>query len=148
MKTAIFTGSFDPFTIGHKNIADRALQLFDKLIILVGHNDTKHYENSIENRKNNIEKIYQKEIEKTYIKVDIWDGLIVDYCKKNNIKYIVKGVRNAIDFEYEKIQADINKELEGIETILLIAEPPYCNISSTFVKTLKKYGKDVTKYLP
>lgn len=145
MKKGIFTGSFDPFTVGHKDIADRALDLFDELTICIGYNETKHYEQTLEERKASIEQVYANE---PRVKVDVWNGLTVDYCAAHGIKYIVKGVRSVKDFEYERDQAEMNKHLSGVETVLFYSDPRYSAVSSSLVKLLKSYGRDVSEFIP
>lgn len=144
MKKALFPGTFDPFTIGHKDIVDRALGLCDELTICIGYNEAKHCEQSPEERKTNIECVYADE---PRVKVVIWSGLTVDYCTQNDIHYIVKGVRNVRDFEYERDQADMNRHLANVDTILLYCDPKYSAISSSLIKVLKANGRDVSDYL-
>lgn len=145
MKKGCFIGSFDPFTIGHKDIVDRALGLFDELTICVGFNENKHCEQTVAERMVNIRDIYGGE---PRVKVDCWGGLAVDYCTENDIKYIVKGVRSVKDFEYERDQAEMNRHMTGVETILLYSDPRYSAVSSSLVKLLKSYGRDVSEFLP
>lgn len=144
MKNGLFIGSFDPFTIGHYDIVRRALPLFDELTICVGYNEAKHCEQSVEERMENIRKIFADE---PRIKVDSWNGLTVDYCAEHDIHFIVKGVRSVKDFEYERDQAEMNRHLSGVETILLYSDPKYSAVSSSLVKVLKSYGRDVTEFL-
>lgn len=145
MKKGIFTGTFDPFTIGHKDIVDRALGLFDELTVCIAHNEAKHFEQTTEERKAAIERIYDGE---PRVKVDVWDGLTVDYCTRHDIHYIIKGVRNTRDFEYERDQAEMNRHLSGVETVLLYSDPNLSAVSSSLVKVLKGYGRDVSEFLP
>lgn len=145
MKKGIFTGSFDPFTIGHKDIADRALPMFDELTILIGYNEQKHYDQTVEERLKTIRRIYSDE---PRVKVDSWDGLTVDYCTAHDIHFIVKGIRSVKDFEYERDQAEMNRHLSGVETICLYSDPLYGAVSSSLVKVLKSYGRDVEEFLP
>lgn len=144
-KKGVFTGTFDPFTVGHLDIVKRALPLFDELTVCIAHNETKHFEHTVEERLANIRRIFADE---PRIKVDSWDGLTADYCRTNDIPYIIKGVRNARDFEYERDQADMNRHLTGVETILLYSDPALSAVSSSLVKLLKGYGRDVTEFLP
>lgn len=145
MKKGIFTGTFDPFTIGHKDIVDRALDLFDELTICICYNETKHFEQTTEERRATIERIYAAE---PRVKVDVWDGLTVDYCTAHDIRYIVKGVRSVKDFEYERDQAEMNKHLSAVETVLFYSDPRLSAVSSSLVKLLKSYGRDVSEFLP
>lgn len=144
MRKGCFTGTFDPFTVGHLDVVKRALALFDELTICVCFNEKKTFECTTQERVANIRRIFQDE---PRVKVDSWDKLTVDYCAEHDIHYIIKGVRNAADFEYEKEQADINRELSGVETILFLADPKLSKVSSSMVKLLKSYGRDVTKYI-
>ncbi|MDD7069419.1 MAG: pantetheine-phosphate adenylyltransferase [Prevotella sp.] len=145
MKKGIFTGSFDPFTIGHLDIVKRALPLFDELTICIGFNELKHYDEPVEERMEKIRKVMQNEPK---VKVDSWSGLTVDYCTRHDIHYIIKGVRSVKDFEYERDQAEMNRHLSGVETIFLFSDPRYSAVSSSLVKLLKSYGRDVSEFLP
>lgn len=144
-RVAIFAGSFDPFTIGHKDIADRALALFDKLIIAIGINREKKGGTDIDIRIDAIKKVYAYNQK---VEVVAYDTLTTDLAAKYEANFIVRGVRNIQDFEYERNIADINRHLTGIETILLFADPSLSHISSSMVRELKSFGKDVTPYLP
>ena len=142
----IFVGSFNPFTVGHDNIVRRALPLFDRLVIgVVGDQVHKPDMPSAEERMEAISKLYQDE---SRIEVKPYYGLAVDFAKAENARFIVKGVRSVKDFEYEREQADINRQLAGVETILLYAEPSFSSISSTMVRELQHFGVDVSSYLP
>ena len=144
--TGIFVGSFNPFTIGHDSIVTRALPLFDRLIIgVVGDQVHKPDMPSAEERMAVIRELYRDE---PRIEVKPYYGLAVDFARAENAHFIVKGVRSVKDFEYEREQADINRQLSGIETILLYSEPQLSSISSTMVRELQHFGVDVTPYLP
>lgn len=146
MRTGIFVGSFDPFTIGHDSVVRRALPLFDRLVIgVVGDNVNKKYMRPAEERMKTISALYETE---PTIEVKPYYGLTADFARSENAGFIVKGVRSVKDFEYERIQADINRRLTGIETILLYAEPELESISSSLVRELEHFGKDVTEFLP
>ncbi len=145
MRTGIFVGSFDPFTIGHDSIVRRALPLFDHIVIGVGVNERKKYMYSANERTKAIATLYKDEPK---IEVREYDDLTADFAKRENAQYIIKGVRSIKDFEYEREQADINKQLCGIETILLYAEPQYESVSSSMVRELIHFGKDVNRFLP
>ena len=145
MKTAIFVGSFDPFTIGHDDIVRRALQLVDRLVIGVGVNDQKKCMFSTEERISTIQKIYQDE---PRICVKGYSDLTVDFARREGATFVVKGVRSVKDFEYEREQADINRRIGGLETILLCADPEKAMVSSTLVRTLAQYGKDTSEWVP
>lgn len=145
-RIAIFPGSFDPFTIGHNSIVVRALELFDEIIIAIGHNDTKKSFFPLEQRKNWIEKIFQNEPK---IEVAIYDGLTIDFCKKVNANFILRGLRTSSDFEYERAIAQINKLMYNkIETVYLLTLPEHTAISSSIVREIIKYDADATKLLP
>ncbi len=143
MRTAIFVGSFDPYTIGHHSVVKRILPLFDKLVIGIGINDKKQYTCSGEERVKRIAAIYAQE---QHIEVKAYHDLTIDFAKREGAQFIVKGVRNVADFEYERTQADINRKLSGIETILLPAEPGLDIISSSMVRELVRFGKDTSEF--
>ena len=143
--TAIFTGSFDPFTIGHYDIVSRALPLFSRIVIGVGVNERKQYMQSAEQRCATIASIYADE---PRIEVKSYSDLAVDFARREGAIYIMKGVRSVKDFEYEREQADINRQLSGIDTILLYSDPRYSSISSSMVRELIHFGQDVSRYLP
>lgn len=145
MRIGIFVGSFDPFTIGHESIVRRALPLFDKIVIGVGVNERKRYMYSTEVRMENIQTLYADEPK---IEVKSYHDLTVDFARREGAEFIIKGVRSVSDFEYERGQADINKQIGGIDTILFYAEPQYESISSSMVRELKHFGHDADEYLP
>jgi len=147
-RIGIFVGSFDPFTIGHDSVVRRALPLFDKLIIgVVGDNVQKPYMRPATERMQTIRQLYRDE---PAIEVKPYYGLAVDFARQENARFIVKGVRSAKDFEYEREQADINRLItEGaVETILLYAEPQLSSISSSMVRELQHFGQDTSAFLP
>jgi pantetheine-phosphate adenylyltransferase len=146
MKIGIFVGSFNPYTIGHDSIVRRALPLFDRLVIgVVGDNVHKPDMPSAEERMKVIRELYADE---KRIEVKPYNGLAMDFAKAENAKFIVKGVRTVSDFEYEQWQADFNRKLGGIETILLYTEPELASVSSSAVRELQHFGVDVSAYLP
>ena len=146
MRTGIFVGSFNPFTIGHDSIVRRALPLFDRLVIgVVGDNVHKPDMPSAEERMQAIRDIYADE---PRIEVKPYHGLAMDFAKSEGAQYIVKGVRSAKDFEYEREQADINRQIGGVETLLLFSEPQYSSVSSTMIRELQHFGADVSSFLP
>lgn len=143
--TAIFTGSFDPYTIGHDDILRRALPLFSHIVIGVGVNERKQYMLTAEERCAAIRRIYESEAK---VEVKAYCDLTVDFARREHASYIIKGVRSVKDFEYEREQADINRQLSGIDTILLFSLPQYSSISSSMVRELIHFGQDVSCYLP
>ncbi len=146
MKTGIFVGSFNPYTIGHDSIVRRALPLFDRLVIgVVGDNVHKPDMPSAESRRQVISDLYVNE---PRIEVKVYNGLAMDFAKAEGAGFIVKGVRSVSDFEYEQWQADFNRQLGGIETILLYTEPELASVSSSALRELSHFGVDVSKYLP
>ena len=138
-------GSFDPFTIGHDHIVKSALPLFDRIIIGVGVNERKQYMQSAEIRKQKIQKLYKNEKK---ITVKTYSDLTVDFAHREMADYIIKGVRSVKDFEYEREQADVNRRLGNIDTLLFLAEPGMESISSSLVRELVHFGKDVREFLP
>ncbi|HRN15873.1 MAG TPA: pantetheine-phosphate adenylyltransferase [Xylanibacter oryzae] len=144
-RIGIFVGSFDPFTIGHESIVRRALPLFDKIVIGVGYNERKKYMLSPDLRVQNIKLMYRDEPK---IEVKIYTDLTVDFAHREHGTFIVKGVRSVKDFEYEREQADINSKIGGIDTILFYAEPGLESVSSSMVRELSHYGKDIDEFIP
>ena len=145
MKTGIFVGSFDPFNIGHDHIVKRALPLFDRIIIGIGVNERKQYMQSAEIRKQKIQKLYKNEKK---ITVKTYSDLTVDFAKREMADYIIKGVRTVKDFENEREQADVNRRLGNVDTLFFFAEPGMESISSSLVRELVHFGKDVREFLP
>lgn len=144
MKIAIFTGSFNPFTIGHKDVVDRALSIFDKVVIAFGVNLQKEPFMPIEERMERVKRAYAGD---ERVEVTSYQGLTIDLAKRYNTHYIIKGVRNAIDFEYERNMADINKRLGGLETVLLFANDEKAHVSSSLVRELVRFGKPADEYI-
>ena len=145
MKKAIFPGSFDPFTIGHYSVVKRGLELFDHITIGVGSNCSKKSFFTLEKRLDIIRQVFHDE---PRVSVKAYDSLTIDFAKKEEADFILRGVRSANDFEYEKSIADINKRLSSIETVLLFTEPQHSAVSSTIVRDLLNYGKDAAAFLP
>lgn len=145
MKKAIFPGTFDPFTIGHFSVVKRALTFMDEVIIGIGVNESKRTYFPVEKRVEMIKNLYADE---PRIKVEAYSGLTVDFAKEAGAQFIVRGIRTVRDFEYEETIADINRKLAGIETLLLFTEPELTSVSSTIVRELLQYGKDVSAFLP
>lgn len=145
MTKVLFAGSFDPFTLGHKSIVDRTLRLFDEVVVAIGVNSDKHALLNLNDRLNYIKGIYSNEPRVTVVH---YDGLTTDFANQIGVSALVRGVRDIKDFEYERRMADINRSLTGIDTILLFTEERYASISSSLVRELIKYGKDVSMFLP
>ena len=144
-KTALFAGTFDPYTRGHHALVERALALFDTVVVAVGRNLDKKCMFSIEERVAAIVKLYAGN---GRVKVAVYDTLTMDFAQSVGATALLRGVRSVKDFEYERDIADINLRLGGIDTVLLVSEPEYASVSSSVVRELMKYGKDVSEFLP
>lgn len=144
-RIAIFPGSFDPFTIGHASIVERGLPLFDEIVIGVGFNANKRSLLSPEERVEAIRNLYANE---PRIRVVAYNDLTIDLARREGANYILRGLRSVKDFEYERDIANINNRLAGVETVLLFTEPQFSDISSSVVRELIAFGKDVTDFLP
>ena len=145
-RICLFPGTFDPVTLGHIDIIDRALPLFDKLVIGIGRNVNKAPMFSEEQRLLWIREIYKAD---SKVEAVIYDGLTVDCCKSVGANFILRGIRYVNDFEYEKAIADMNRSLEGnIETIFLTCLPQYTSVASTLVRDVLRNGGDVSQFLP
>lgn len=142
---AFYAGSFDPFTIGHFSIANRALEMFGHLIIAIGFNESKRSERSIEERILKIQELYAGN---KRVKVFAYEGLTAEVAKENGAGVLVRGVRNSFDFEKEKDLADINLKVFGIPTVMIPAEPELTFVSSSMVRELAHFGEDVSSFLP
>jgi len=145
IKRAIFPGTFDPFTIGHRSLVDRALNLVDELIISIGINQNKHTYFPLEKRKEAILNVYR---DNPRVKVMIYDTSTVDFAESVDARFILRGIRTVHDFEYEKSIADVNRKLTGIETFILFTEPEHTHISSGIVRELLRYNKDISNFVP
>lgn len=146
MKIAVFPASFDPITKGHEEIARRALPLFDKIIMAIGVNSQKKTLFSLAQRKKWLETVFEDE---PRIVVDTFENLTADYCKAIGAKYLIRGLRNASDFDYEKTISQLNHIIgDGIETIFFISLPEYSHISSTIVREIIKGGGDASPFVP
>lgn len=142
----IFPGSFDPFTKGHESVVRRAMEFSDEIVIAIGHNGQKRTGMfSVEDRVRMISEFYRFE---PRIKVVSYTNLTTDIARELHCTHILRGVRTVIDFEYERALADVNRHLTGIETILLFNEPAMAHITSTTVRELLSYGKDVSDFIP
>jgi pantetheine-phosphate adenylyltransferase len=145
-KIAVFPGSFDPLTKGHENVISRAMPLFDKIIIAIGHNSEKRSFFTLEQRLKMIGKLYEREPK---IEIDFYEGLTVDYCKRVGSKYLLRGLRTAADFEYERAIAQINRKMNPeVETVFILAVPEFTPVNSTIIREILKYGGDASQFLP
>ena len=145
MKKAVFPGSFDPITIGHVDIIQRALPMFDKIIIAIGKNAEKKYMFSLEQRIQFIEQVFENHPK---IEVQTYTGLTVDFCKQNEVNFILRGLRNPADFEFEKAIAQTNRKLENIETVFLLTSAETSFISSSIVRDILRNGGDANNFIP
>jgi len=145
-KVAVFPGSFDPFTVGHESIVNRAQVLFDKIFIAVGFNAKKDAYFSLEERKGFINQVFKDNIK---IEVVHFEGLTIDLCKNVGANYILRGLRTAADFEYERAIAQVNKAMyQGIETVFFLTMPEHTPINSSIVRDIVRHGGDVSKFIP
>lgn len=145
MNRAVFPGSFDPLTLGHTDIIKRAIPLFDEIIIAIGTNAEKSYMFSLEDRRRFIEQCFSAN---KNISVDTYKGLTIDYCKKVNSNYILRGLRNPADFEFEKAIAQTNRKLSNIETVFLLTSADSSYISSSIVRDIIRNNGDVSLLVP
>ena len=144
-RVAIFPGTFDPFTRGHYSVVRRALSMFDEVVIAIGVNALKRPMFTIEERMAMLESLFANE---PRVKVISYSGLTVDVARECGAQFMLRGVRSVIDFEYERSIADVNREISGLETVMLFIEPMYAHISSSVVRELISYGRDVTAFVP
>ncbi len=144
-RIAVFPGSFDPFTIGHENIVLRARDLFDEIIIAIGYNSQKKDFYPIEKRIEWIEYLFN---DKPHVKVDKFSGLTVDFAKKVNANYILRGIRTSADFEYERAIAQVNKNMSGIESVFLLTTPEHTPVNSSIVRDIIRHNGDAGKFIP
>lgn len=146
MKIALFPGSFDPITIAHVDILERALPLFDKIVVGIGLNSAKQNFLSAETREEIVRKIFSAQ---TNVEVQLYEGLTINFAKKIGASHMVRGIRSASDFEYERAIAQINQTMmPDIETILLLSKPEYSAISSTIVRDILRNHGDVSQFVP
>lgn len=144
-KKVIFPGSFDPFTIGHANLVERAARLFDEVIIAVGYNEQKKGWLPVEERVRALREYYSA---MPQVRVESYTGLTVDFAQSQGARFILRGVRSVKDYEYELGIADINARLADVETVVLLADPTISGISSSVVRELHRFGRDITPWLP
>ncbi|MCH4824120.1 pantetheine-phosphate adenylyltransferase [Gramella lutea] len=145
MKKAVFPGSFDPLTLGHTDIIDRALPLFDEIILAIGTNSSKKYMFSLEERVHFLKETYKNEPK---ITVETYKGLTVDYCKSKDAGFILRGLRNGQDLEFEKAIGQTNYKMSGIESIFLLSSSGKSHISSTVVRDVMRHGGDYEFMVP
>ena len=146
MRKALFTGTFDPYTIGHDSVVRRALTFMDEIVIAVVERNV--HKQSLFSNEQRVKMIRDLYADEPRIKVLPFHNLAVDFAKEQGAQFIIRGVRSAADFTYEKEMAEMNKKLSGIETILLLTEPELACVSSSTVRELLSFGKDVTAFLP
>lgn len=144
-RIALFPGTFDPFTIGHQSLVSRGLTLVDEIIISIGINEKKQTYFSLEKRMDFIQKLYADDHR---VQIRSYDSLTVDFATEMKAEFILRGIRTVNDFEYEKSIADVNRKLTGIETFILFTEPEHTHISSSIVRELLRYGKDISLFVP
>lgn len=145
MKTAIFPGTFNPFTIGHRSIVERGLIMFDRIIIAIGHNENKPEDKNIVKRVEEIRRVFN---DSSNVEVLTYGGLTAEFTRKVGACAILRGVRNIQDFEYERTLADINKNVLGVETVFLLSLPEFSYISSSMVRELAANGYNISRFLP
>lgn len=145
MTTALFPGSFDPFTLGHLDIVRRAREMFGRVVISVGINPAKASDCEIEQR---LDAIRRAVADIAGVEVMAWQGLTVDAAREAGATVMVRGVRSAADYDYERSLAELNRRISGIDTVLLVASPEYSSISSSAVRELQRFGYDTSKFLP
>jgi pantetheine-phosphate adenylyltransferase len=145
-KIAVFPGSFDPITIGHESIITRALDIFDKIIIAVGNNESKKSFFNLDVRLSMIKEVFKNN---NKVEVDQFNGLTIDFCKQVNARYILRGLRTSADFEYERAIAQVNKAMyPEIESVFILTLPEHTSINSSIVREILRYGGDVSKFIP
>lgn len=146
MRICLFPGTFDPLTLGHVDIINRALPLFDKIVVGIGTNAAKTPMFSAEQRKKWILEIYQND---SRVGAEIYEGLTIDFCKHIKARFVLRGIRYVSDFEYEKTIADANRAMDpGIETVFLTGEPKYTSVASTIVRDILRNGGNAAPFLP
>lgn len=145
MRRVLFPGSFDPFTVGHADVVERALALFDEVVLAVGCNERKAGWLPLADRLDRLRRLYADE---PRVAVESYRGLTADFAKAQGVVAIVRGVRTQADFDYEVQMADVNRRLTGIETILLPAAPQLASVSSSVVRELAHFGHDISSFLP
>ncbi|MDR2627799.1 MAG: pantetheine-phosphate adenylyltransferase [Dysgonamonadaceae bacterium] len=144
-KIAIFPGTFDPITIGHVSVIERALNVFDEIVIAIGVNRNKKTFFPLEKRVEMIASLFE---DNNKVRVGSYSGLTVDFARAQGARFILRGIRSVNDFEYEKNIADVNRQISDIDTFILFTEPEHAHVSSSIVRELLSYGKDVAPFVP
>ncbi|MEA2106123.1 MAG: pantetheine-phosphate adenylyltransferase [Bacteroidota bacterium] len=145
-KIAVFPGSFDPFTVGHESIVNRASKLFDKIYIAIGYNAQKDAFFSLNDKIKFINQVFE---DNPTIEITHFEGLTIDLCKKLNANYILRGLRTSADFEYERAIAQVNKAMShGIDTVFFLTMPEHTPINSSIVRDILRHGGDASKFIP
>ncbi|MEM7086084.1 MAG: pantetheine-phosphate adenylyltransferase [Bacteroidota bacterium] len=145
MKIAVFPGSFDPITLGHLDMVERAIPLFDKVIVAIGTNSAKKYMWDLEERKVFIEKTFA---DHPSVVVKTYEGLTANFCKNEGAQFILRGLRNTTDFNYEQTIAQANQKVNGVDSIFIICSPEYSHISSSIVRDIARNRGDITGLVP
>ena len=143
-KIAVFPGSFDPFTKGHESVVRKALELFDEVVIAIGFNTSKTYLFDLESRKAHIASIF---VQNKNVRIEQYQGLTVEYCKIIGAQFIVRGLRDTKDFEYEKNIAQMNLDISGIESVFFMTKPEYAAINATIVREIYKSGGKINLFV-
>lgn len=144
-RTAIFPGSFDPFTVGHEDVVRRGLSLFEKVIVAVGYNSNKGGFFPIDDRMQWIRDVFEGDHR---VIVEKYEGLTVEFAKERNCSHILRGLRTAADFEYERAIAQVNKTMSGIDSVFLLTTPEHTPVNSSIVRDIIKHGGDASQFLP
>ncbi|MDD4416439.1 MAG: pantetheine-phosphate adenylyltransferase [Proteiniphilum sp.] len=144
-RIAVFPGTFDPFTTGHESLVRRGLSLMDEIVIAIGVNESKNSFFTLDKRLEMIRELYKNE---PRVRVESYDSLTIEFARKTGARYILRGIRSVVDFEYEKTIADMNRTISGIETFVLFTEPALTHVSSSHVRELLRYGHDVSCFIP
>lgn len=144
MKRGLFPGSFDPFTKGHEVVIRKALQLFDEVVIGVGVNSTKNYMFETEKRLNHIRSLFQDEPK---VRVETYNKLTVDFCKDIDAQFIIRGLRDSKDYEYERSIAHMNRSISTIETVIFLTDPEFSAISSTIIREIHRNGASIEQFV-